>query len=143
RLAMNLLVKSRLWAALLLLASCLTMVGPALAQRIDVTAVQNRYLEYYRKGDYARALAEAHKLEGAVRRLVGTDHPNYAIVQEFIGNSNRGLGRLQEADAAHKRALALRQRLYGENSTQVADSLNNVGSTALGMGRHGDAIAAF
>ena len=112
---------------------------PAVAQRIDITATQNRYKDLYAQGNFAAALVEAQKLEAAVRGLVGTRNPNYAVVLEFVGNSYQGLGKYADAENAFKRVLAIREALFGATSTQVADTLNNLANNSLKQGRYPDA----
>ena len=39
---------------------------------------------------------------------------NYPLVLEFVGNSLGGQGQYAEADAVHRRVLAIRENMYGE-----------------------------
>src|SRR6476659_8314623 len=112
---------------------------PAVAQRIDIAATQNHYKNLYGQGNFAAALIEAQKLEAAVRSLVGTRNPNYAVVLEFVGNSYQGMGKFVEAEGAFKRVLAIREALFGATSTQVADTLNNLANNSLKQGRYPEA----
>lgn len=93
---------------------------PASAQRIDIEATNKRYQRLYAAGNYGAALVEARKLEQAVRQLGGTNHSNYPLVLEFVGNSLGGQGQYAEADAVHRRVLAIRENMYGAGSIQVA-----------------------
>lgn len=112
---------------------------PALAQRIDIEATNKRYQRLYAAGNYGAALVEARKLEQAVRQLGGTNHSNYPLVLEFVGNSLGGQGQYGEADAVHQRVLAIREKMYGAGSVQAADSLNNLGINKLRQGLYAEA----
>jgi CHAT domain-containing protein/Tfp pilus assembly protein PilF len=123
----------------LAVAIALLSVVPASAQRIDIEATNARYQRAYANGNYGAALVEAKKLEQAVRKLGGTNHPNYPLVLEFVGNSLNGMGQYAEAAETHERVLAIRERMYGAGSAQVADSLNNIGNAKLRQGRYAEA----
>ncbi len=112
---------------------------PAFAQRIDIEATNKRYQRLYAAGNYGAALVEARKLEQAVRQLGGTNHSNYPLVLEFVGNSLGGQGQYAEADAVHRRVLAIREKMYGAGSVQAADSLNNLGINKLRQGLYAEA----
>ena len=112
---------------------------PASAQRIDIEATNKRYQRLYAAGNYGAALVEARKLEQAVRQLGGTNHSNYPLVLEFVGNSLGGQGQYVEADAVHRRVLAIRENMYGAGSIQVADSLNNLGINKIRQGLYAEA----
>jgi CHAT domain-containing protein/Tfp pilus assembly protein PilF len=114
-------------------------VVPAQAQRIDIEATNNRYQRLYASGNYGAALVEARKLEQAVRRLGGTNHPNYPLVLEFVGNSLTGQGQYTEAVETHQRVLAIREKMYGAGSAQAASSLNNIGNAKLRQGLYAEA----
>lgn len=120
-------------------AIVLFSITPASTQRIDIDATNKRYQRLYANGNYGAALVEARKLEQAVRQIGGTNHPNYPLVLEFVGNSLTGQGQYGEALGVHLRVLAIREKMYGAGSTQVADSLNNLGNTTLRQGRYAEA----
>lgn len=120
-------------------AIALLTIVPASAQRIDIEATNKRYQRFYAAGNYGAALVEARKLEQAVRRLGGTHHPNYPLVLEFVGNALGGQGKYAEAAEVHQRVLAIRQTMYGADSAQAADSLNNIGTTKLRQGLYAEA----
>ncbi len=124
-------------------SSALFTVIPAHAQRIDIEATNQRYQRLYAAGNYGAALVEARKLEQAVRQIGGTTHSNYPLVLEFVGNSLTGQGKYAEAEEAHLRVLAIREKMYGASSTQAADSLNNLGNAKLRQGRLDDAEGYF
>lgn len=116
---------------------------PAVAQRVDIQATNKRYQAFYAQGNYTAALAEARKLEATVRALGGTQHANYPVVLEFVGNSLAGQGNYAEAEAVYKRVLAIRADMYGETSTEAADALNNLANNNLKQGRYPEAEAYY
>jgi hypothetical protein len=44
------------------------------------------------------------------------------------------LGKLAEAEAAHREALQIREKLMGHESLEVAESLNNLAGVLRGKG---------
>ena len=60
---------SRVGAALLALICHFSL--PAAAQQVDVGAIQKKFQELYQAGNLAGALAEARKMEAAVKARVG------------------------------------------------------------------------
>ena len=51
---------------------------------------------------------------------LGEDHPDVAACYCNIGDCLRFLFRLEESEAAHKKALQLRQKTLGENHKDTA-----------------------
>jgi hypothetical protein len=94
-----------LLAAVVAAASAAT---PATAQQIDITATQNRYKQLYTQGKYTAALAEARKLEAAVRARVGTQHANYAAA--LARRKRRGIAASRQCRLAARSCPSARPR---------------------------------
>jgi len=84
------------------------------------------------------ALAEAR-----LDRLVGGAPHLAAQLASDLGAAFQTAGRSDEALAAHRKALALRQSLYGPRSVEVAKSRNNLGSALFSRGQYEAALAEY
>jgi CHAT domain-containing protein/tetratricopeptide (TPR) repeat protein len=116
---------------------------PAVAQSADQRAMQQRSADFYRQGRYDDALQETRKLEA-----LATSQPNaqsreaslyLADVLIVQGKSHLGLGQYQQAEAAYKRALALRERHLGQDHALVAEALSLLGEAYRRAGRFAEA----
>ena len=56
-----------------------------------------------------------------------------------LGNGYWIQGRYSEAEAAHKRALEIRERAFGSDHSSVAESLLNLGNVYFFLARHEEA----
>jgi CHAT domain-containing protein/Tfp pilus assembly protein PilF len=110
------------WAMLLALAIA---AQPTIAQRIDVGVLEKRYDELYVAGDLAGALAQAEKIEAAVKAQFGTKHPYYAVALERLALANFLRGHNAAAEAAFKRALPILEKFPGPNQSALLSALNN------------------
>lgn len=66
----------------------------------------------------------------------------YADALNDMGTVFGNIGKYQEARAAYERALAIRQRLQGEDHPEFAMSLNNLGLVFADMGKYAEAREA-
>src|ERR1700730_5596510 len=92
--------------ALVVLVSTVAALPPAAAREADIGAIYQRVQELYAAGNYPAALAEAQRLEAAVKAVFGTNHANYAAALDAIANVYRAQGKYAEAEGLYKRALA-------------------------------------
>ncbi|HLJ53674.1 MAG TPA: CHAT domain-containing protein [Chthonomonadaceae bacterium] len=104
------------------------------AQSGDDRAASRLWWATYRRAsggspDQAEALSSAlASAERAGDRLLAAD------IFNVLGNASSTRGRLDEAEAYQKRALAIRE-LLAPDSLDLATSLNNLGSVYFGRGR--------
>ena len=83
-------------------------------------------LELMRTGRYSAALPYLQRdLETAEARY-GAKDPSVAVELNNLAEANRRLGRLDEAEALYKRAIALDEKAGPENAAGLATSLNNL-----------------
>src|ERR1051326_2873695 len=61
------------------------------------------------------------------RLFANADHPDLALSMNNLGGHYEAMGKLAEAETLFKDALAMRQRLYHDDSTDIAGSLSNLG----------------
>lgn len=92
-----------------------------------------------RQAHYAEARQWLSHAEAAIERLGGDDALSAWLLNNH-GNLLHAEGKYQEALEQQKRALALRQRLFGAAHSEVAMSLNNLGATYSALGRYAEAI---
>ena len=60
-------------------------------------------------------------------RALGKDHADVAQSCNNLAELYRALGRYDEADALHRRALEIREQRFGPDHPEVAQTLNNLG----------------
>jgi serine/threonine protein kinase/tetratricopeptide (TPR) repeat protein len=78
-------------------------------------------------GDPEGALPMLKASVAARERLLGPGHPDVAQALANLGSTLDQMGRLEEAEATHRRALAIREAALGPDHVDVAGSLNSLG----------------
>ena len=116
-----------------------TLYQRAAAQQGDLDAIHRRYKELYSAGNYPAALAEAQKLEAAVKARFGTNHRSYAGTLSELGVVYWSQGKYAEAEEFHKRALALREKVLGLNHPETAQALNRLALVYKDQGKYTEA----
>ncbi len=74
------------------------------------------------QGQYELAENKAQRATQVILKAMGREHPDYASAMHTEGEIYRGLGRYADARAAHERALALRQRVFGVGDERTTES---------------------
>ena len=93
-------------------------------------------------GDQAAARAALERALTILRASQG-DSTEVATALDELGRVARRQGRLAEAEAHHREALALWRRELGDRHPDVVVSWMNVGYTQLAAGDHAGALATF
>ncbi len=96
---------------------------------------------HHARGEYQDAAACFGKALSIGRGLGA--HADIAIAANNLGATLRAVGRLDEAEALHREALALRRTRLGDDDPVVAESLNNLASVLLDRGDQAGAEAAL
>jgi CHAT domain-containing protein/tetratricopeptide (TPR) repeat protein len=125
--------------ATLLLTSA---IAPAAAQQGDLHAIIWRYHELYAAGNYSAALVEAQKFEAGIKARSGTHNANYSLALNNLANVYRAQGKYAEAEALHKRALAIYEAL-GKDHPDVAATLSNLAGVYEAQGKYAEAEANY
>jgi tetratricopeptide (TPR) repeat protein len=100
-------------AALFLLIT--VAASPALAQdNGQWDALQVRFHESMSARKYQEALAAAQEFETLVKSRLGQTHTGYGGALIYLGQANRALGRLREAEALYDRAITIFERTLGK-----------------------------
>jgi len=79
------------------------------------------------EGHYEKAEAPARRSVEIRERRLG-DHPDLAFSLNTLGNVLWHQGRLDEAEAIHRRALALRESTLPPGHTDIGQSVHNLGA---------------
>src|SRR5262245_18576301 len=125
-------------AAIILLVNAFAVVAPAVAPG-DLKAMLERSSKFRASGNYAAALAEAQKLEAAVKMRFGTNHENYAVALNTLANVYESQGKYAEAEAYNTRALAIVEARLGKEHLEVATTLNNLADVSREQGKNAEA----
>jgi tetratricopeptide (TPR) repeat protein len=91
---------------------------------------------HHLQGDYAGARAQCERalaLSQASEELT-------ADLLDVLGSSERDQGEIKSARISYGRSLEIRQRLFGDESAQVATTLSNLGVVEHRAGRNAEAI---
>src|SRR5258707_8795562 len=92
----------------------------AATQEPDFLAIAKRYDEYFARGEYPEALAEAQAFEAAIRARVGTEHPAYAQALFLQARVYEKQGHYADADVRLRNALAISEKALGKYHIDVA-----------------------
>ena len=91
-------------------------------------------IEAFLQGDYAEAEKQfAAAIEAA--EGFGPEDPRLAESLNGLGEVNRAQGKFDDAERAHKRALAIREKAQGPGHPDVAQSLNNLAVVYQAQGK--------
>ena len=111
--------------------------APVRAQN-SVEAIEKRYKSFEAAGNRQGALAEAQKLEAAVKARAGAQSAEYARAVFLLGNALRELDRHAEAEAHYKNSIAVLEKALGPTHPNVATALNNLAIVYEQLGRYRD-----
>jgi tetratricopeptide (TPR) repeat protein len=92
------------------------------------------------QGEFQEALARFREAMRLRERLLGTEHPQVALVLGNVGLVLWRLGKLEEARAFLERDLALRQKLLGPEHPDVALPLQNLGGVLMEQKQYSAAL---
>ncbi len=90
------------------------------------------------KGKEGLALAAQAR---PVLERIGGDGYSEALLESNLGRTYGSLDDYTQMLEHHRKALALRQRLFGEDDPFTANSHNNIGASYNELGRYADALA--
>ena len=109
----------------------------------DLNAILRRSDELRAAGNYAAALIEAQKLEAGIKARFGVNHGNYAVALNNLALVYEGQGRYTDAEANHKRALAINEKALGADHPDVATTLNNLAVVYNNQGKYAEAEGLY
>ena len=74
-------------------------------------------------------------------KALGEDHPDTATSYNNLASTLRAQGKYAEAEAMHRRALAIKLKALGEDHPSTATSYNNLAETLGAQGKYAEAEA--
>ena len=99
---------------------------------------------YARMGRYDEAIALFEETLAAKRRRYGSDrHPSLLNSLRGYARALSGKRRYDEAMAIYQKSIGLQRELEGDDSDNIADTYNEMGSDLQDAGRYAEAIAAY
>ena len=121
------------------LAIWLILGTPASSQSgADFSSLYQQALQLYRSGKHAEATPIAERAV-AVAEQSGAEHRDVAFALNFLGLLYAAQGRYADAEPAYKRALAVREKIFGLEHPSVGTSLNNLAELHRLQGRLAEA----
>jgi CHAT domain-containing protein/Tfp pilus assembly protein PilF len=126
-------------AWLIALAVWLNLLAGSHAQPADIAALTKRYHELHDSGDYAGALAQAQKLEAAIKARFGTNDRNYVVALFALAQVNRSLGRYKDVEDFYKRSLAILEKSPKALPVDLAHTYQNLADLYLEQSRYAEA----
>jgi tetratricopeptide (TPR) repeat protein len=91
------------------------------------------------RADYPKARAQVERAL-AIYARAGVDDPPRAYLYTVLGVIAAQEGKLDEALAAQRSALALRERLFGAGSWMLGDNLTQIGTILANQGKLAEAV---
>ncbi len=98
---------------------------------------------YHKTGDFTAALEANRRAAGIRERLLGADHPTFAINLVNQGVELKSLGRYAEAERQHRRALAIFEAKLGPEHPHVGIVLDNQAEALRLMGDAAGALVVY
>jgi CHAT domain-containing protein len=99
--------------------------------------------DLYSAGKLSEGIAEAHRLEQAVKAKLGVDDAFYALALQDMGQGYFFLSNLTAAEGLFKRALAIRRKVFGENHRAVANNLHDLALVYSSQQKFSEAEALY
>jgi tetratricopeptide (TPR) repeat protein/tRNA A-37 threonylcarbamoyl transferase component Bud32 len=119
----------------------------AIASGHDMIVVEVAYTLTWIVGErfakYDEGLLWGQLALGLITRLELTGTTTEADVLASVAAVHEAAGELDEALAAERRALSIREAAYGSDHPQVAASLDRIGGVLSAKGQHDDALLEF
>ncbi|MFH8583977.1 tetratricopeptide repeat protein [Streptomyces celluloflavus] len=118
-----------------------TEAGPATVTRVLDCALR-LVVALHRAGDYASALSVAQDAVARGTRLLDASHPVVIAIRQRVGRALYRLGRYEEAEAAHRLALADCTAAFGADAVETLESCVGLSPVLVwGLGRKAEAVS--
>ena len=95
------------------------------------------------EGRYGKAVATSERAVALNRKIVGEDHPEFAISLDYLAQALLEAGQPEKAIAVIDRSIQIDKRAYGQAPPREAISLCNRGEILVALGRYREARADF
>ena len=97
----------------------------------------------YNEGKYREALVPARRALEKMRTRFGENHPNHALMLNFIAGTHHMLREMTEAETLYRRAIAGSEKARGPEHPEVANGLVGLGEVQSDLARNADAEASL
>jgi tetratricopeptide (TPR) repeat protein len=111
--------RSLVSAGLVCLWMGISIACPATAEEPDMNAIW----QLLESGNDAAALVQAQKLEATAKAQFGINHVSYAYALNLLATVYQAQEKYEEAEALYRRAMAIREKVLGDDHPVVANSL--------------------
>jgi serine/threonine-protein kinase len=113
---------------------------PTLSSSATLTMLHNLGVMRLRAGDLVGAEAPLAEAEAGRRRLLGDDHPDVASSWRWISELRRLQGRLPEAEALGREALARFEEVFPPGHARLAEARICIGAALVEGGRSAEGL---
>lgn len=100
-----------------------------------------RYL--FKKGDYRTSVKYFKQGLITIKRVLGSDSPEYTANLNNLGSTLHRMGEFEEAKKCFDEAIIIDQKIFGKNDPVVAIGHNNLGQVLLDMNSIDGALIHF
>ena len=90
--------------------------------------MQNQITDYYKAGNYPKALKASEDLLQETETHFGRDHPATASAYNNVGLMNKLLGHFDESRKHYQQALSIYKTVVGSDHASYASALHNLGN---------------
>lgn len=129
-------------SALMVIATCVVLAGPCMAQepdRQEVLAWFNQARQAEDAGRYGQAAALYEKVVKESPRIWGEESKNHATVLANLGNLYKTMGQYDRAEPLQLRSLKIREDKLGGDHPDTSQSLNNLATLYHAMRQYAKA----
>ncbi|NCQ33234.1 MAG: tetratricopeptide repeat protein, partial [Armatimonadetes bacterium] len=102
----------------------------------------NNLAELYRAlGQYEKAEPLYVQAMEILRKVLGEEHPHYAVSLNNLARLYDSLGQYEKAEPLYVQAMEIRRKVLGEEHPHYATSLNNLAELYAARGRNAEALS--
>jgi CHAT domain-containing protein/tetratricopeptide (TPR) repeat protein len=112
-------------------------------QTDPLLAEYERLRQLVTDGKYREAIDAGAALAEKVRARDGEEHAHHAAVLTQVAIAHQDLGHGPQAEAYHKRALAIREKTHGKTHVDVAESITHLAGLYRTLARYMEAEQLF
>ena len=133
------LLRQRLAAGFLAVALALLSAAATAGPAQECSALFERGNQYYKRGDYPKAIDALERAARLAETAFGADSPNASLIYNSLSTAYLAQGRYNDAEPFLLRALQIRERNLGPTSPDLVPVLSNIALTYDNQGRYAEA----
>lgn len=100
-------------------------------------------VEYYKSGEYEKALSIGKEALLECEKTAGKDNPSYFILTRFVGAVSVTLGKYQEALPYYRESHSFIEKFVGKENADYTKSLDNIGNIYMNLGMYNEALPLY